>query len=82
MLRGIQSNTFDGRTTGVNLATPNFVTVAQGMGMAAQRVEGVDAFKRAFAEAMAHDGPMLLDINMATLTPMAGTIIEAFTQPE
>jgi acetolactate synthase-1/2/3 large subunit len=81
VLRGIQSRTFDGRTTGVNLATPNFVTVAEGMGMRAERVEGVDEFQTAFARAMADEGPVLLDINMAKLTPMQGSIIEAFTQP-
>lgn len=82
VLRGIQSNTFDGRTTGVNLATPNFVTVATGMGMAALRVAGIDQFKSAFTQALGHDGPILLDIDMSKLTPMAGTIIEEFSQPE
>jgi acetolactate synthase-1/2/3 large subunit len=41
ILRTIQSRMFDGRQTGVDLATPDFVAVARGMGMAAEPVSGV-----------------------------------------
>ncbi len=83
ILRGIQSARFDGRQIGVDLATPNFVKVANGMGIAAEAVKGVAAFKDAFTRAMAAEHPVLLDIDMSTLTPMKGVgLVKPFTQPE
>ena len=70
VLRRIQGARFEGRTNGVDLATPDFVKVAEGMGVTAEAVAGVDAFKEAFARAMAHDGPYLLDIDQASLEPL------------
>ncbi len=72
VLRSIQSRTFEGRQTGVDLATPDFAMVAKGMGMKSERVEGVEAFRQAFKRAVANDGPTLLDIDMARLQPMGG----------
>jgi acetolactate synthase-1/2/3 large subunit len=63
---------FEGRQIGVDLATPDFVTVARGMGMAAEAVKGVDEFRAAFARAVAAEGPVLLDIDMSALHPMGG----------
>lgn len=72
VLRAIEGRTFDGRQFGVELATPDFVMVANGMGMKAERVESAAGFRDAFARGLAHDGPYLLDIDMTKLTPMAG----------
>ena len=72
VLRTIQSRTFEGRQTGVDLATPDFAAVAEAMGMAGERVKGVDGFRAAFGEAIAAEGPVLLDIDMASLAPMGG----------
>ena len=72
VLRGIQSNTFEGRTIGVELATPDFVAVAKGMGMDGEHVTGLDAFAPAFARAMQHKGPYLLDIDASSLQPPSG----------
>lgn len=72
VLRNIEARTFDGRQFGVDLATPDFAMVAQGMGMHGEKVSGVDAFKDAFARAVKADGPVLLDIDMDALTPMSG----------
>jgi acetolactate synthase-1/2/3 large subunit len=72
VLRGIQRNNFEGRTIGVELATPDFVMVAKGMGMEAERVVGLDAFAPAFARAMAAKGPYLLDIDASSLTHPTG----------
>jgi acetolactate synthase-1/2/3 large subunit len=72
ILRAIQARMFDGRQIGVDLATPDFVTVARGMGMAAEAVKGVDEFRAAFARAVAAEGPVLLDIDMSALHPMGG----------
>ncbi len=70
VLRYIQSARFDGRQTGVDLVTPDFVKVAEGMGVKGISVKTLDEFEPAFAEAMAHDGPVLLDIDQSNLEPM------------
>jgi len=72
ILRAIQARMFEGRQIGVDLTTPDFVTVAHGMGMAAVSVKGVNQFRAAFARAVAAEGPVLLDIDMSTLQPMGG----------
>lgn len=72
VLRSIEGRTFDGRQFGVDLATPDFAMVAKGMGIAGETVKGVAAFKDAFQRAVKAEGPVLLDIDMSELTPMAG----------
>ena len=70
VLRRIQASRFEGRNNGVDLATPDFAAVANAMGVRGISVSGLAGFREAFAEAMAHDGPVLLDIDLATLSPM------------
>jgi acetolactate synthase-1/2/3 large subunit len=72
VLRTIQARMFEGRQTGVDLATPDFAMVARGMGMQAETVKGVPQFREAFARAVAAEGPVLLDIDMTVLQPMGG----------
>ena len=72
ILRTLQSRNFEDRQIGVDLATPDFAKVAEGMGMASESVTGVDGFKEAFARGIAHDGPYLLDIDMNSLGDMGG----------
>ncbi|MFN8617226.1 MAG: thiamine pyrophosphate-binding protein [Dehalococcoidia bacterium] len=72
VLRAIEGRTFEGRQFGVELATPDFVMVANGMGMKAERVESAAQFREAFARGVANDSPYLIDIDMTKLTPMAG----------
>ncbi len=72
VLRSIEGRTFEGRQFGVDLHTPDFVTVANGMGVEAERVESAAAFREAFARGIAHEGPYLIDIDVTKLTPMAG----------
>lgn len=70
VLRAIQNMRFEGRHTGVDLHTPDFVRVAEGMGVAAVRVSDADAFDAAFTRAMSAEGPVLIDIDMTALAPM------------
>jgi acetolactate synthase I/II/III large subunit len=70
VLRAIQQMRFDGRNIGVDIATPDFVTVAEGMGVRAERVTSAAEFEAAFGRALAHAGPVLLDIDMRSLAPM------------
>lgn len=72
VLRSIEGRTFEGRQFGVDLATPDFVRLAESMGIRAEPVDSVAAFREAFARAVAHDGPSLLDIDMSRLVPMGG----------
>jgi acetolactate synthase-1/2/3 large subunit len=72
VLRSIEGRTFEGRQFGVELATPDFVMVANGMGMKAERVESAAGFRDAFARGLATEGPYLIDIDMTKLVPMAG----------
>ena len=70
VLRAIQRMRFEGRTAGVDLKTPDFVQVAQGMGVHAEAVRSAAEFELAFERAVAHNGPVLLDIDMNALAPM------------
>lgn len=71
VLRAIQARQFEGRTAGVDLHTPDFAAVARAMGAGGERVAGVDAFRDAFKRAVDTDGPVLLDVDMDALQPMA-----------
>src|SRR5690606_40071319 len=71
VLRSIQARTFEGRQTGVDLATPDFVKVAEGFHIPAEAVTSAASFHEAFARAVERDGPTLLDIDMSQLEPMA-----------
>ncbi len=70
VLRAIQRMRFEGRNTGVDLHTPDFVKVADGMGVRAERVASAESFDAAFKRSLDHAGPSLLDIDMNALAPM------------
>ena len=70
VLRNIQNRTFQGRTVGVDLATPDFVSVAKGMGLLSERVTSVEEFKTAYKKAMEMEGPVLIDIDTSALVPI------------
>ena len=76
VLRAIQDLNFGGRTTGVDLHTPDFVAVARGMGLAAERVGNAAEFEPAFERAMGAPGPALLEIDLSGIQP-----IQIFSQP-
>lgn len=70
VLRYVQDRRFEGRHTGVDIATPDFVKVAEGMGVKAHAVKGVEEFRAAFEDAVNHDGPVVLDIDQSSLKEM------------
>ncbi len=69
VLRVIEDNVM-GERFGVDLHTPAFATVAEGMGIPSERVDSVASFEAAFATAVERPGPTLLDIDLTALVPM------------
>lgn len=69
ILRIIQENVL-GRKHGTELPTVDFVKVAEGMGVDAERVDGLEQFEPALARALERQGPSLLDIDMNVLVPI------------
>ncbi len=70
VLRGIQARQFDGRTTGVDLTTPDFPALALSMGVQASRVTNPAEFESHFRDAIASGRPALLDIDLLALSPL------------
>jgi acetolactate synthase-1/2/3 large subunit len=70
ILRYIQKVGFEGRHSGVDLVTPDFVALAGSLGLAATSVSGVEEFAKAFTAALSSGKPHLLDIDVASLVPI------------
>jgi len=70
VLRGIQARQFEGRTTGVDLTTPDFPALARSMGLQAARVSDPAEFEGRFREAIASGRPTLIDIDLLALSPL------------
>ena len=69
VLRIIQDSVY-GHRHGTDLPKNDFVKIAEGMGVAAEHVRGIDEFEQAFSRAVANPGPTLLDIDMDYLAPI------------
>jgi len=69
VLRVIQEAVL-GDVHGTELATPDFVQVAEGMGVSAEHVGSVEDFEVAFGRAVDRQGPTLLDIDLTALEPI------------
>lgn len=70
ILRAVQNHRFEGRTTNVDLRTPDFVTVAKGMGVKAEKLSSSKKFKSSLARAIKEKGPVLLNIDMKEFVPI------------
>ena len=70
VLRGIQARSFDGRTTGVDLATPDFCELARSMGVEAHRIADPGTFEDRFKAAIGSKKPVLLEIDLLALSPL------------
>jgi acetolactate synthase-1/2/3 large subunit len=69
VLRGIEAATF-GTQFDVDLATPDFVGLAESMGVPAEKVADAAGFEQAFVRAGARTGPGLIEIDLTALVPM------------
>jgi acetolactate synthase-1/2/3 large subunit len=70
ILRGIEAATFAGEQHDVDLATPDFVGLAEAMGVPAERVSSAEGFEKAFAASTAQPGPALIEVDLLALAPM------------
>ncbi|WP_067143611.1 thiamine pyrophosphate-binding protein [Microtetraspora malaysiensis] len=78
VLRRIQTSTFpEAPFDDLDLHTPDFVGLAQSVGVQAGRVSSVAEFEAAFAKSVASDGPYLIDVDLEALAPIRGE-----TKPE
>jgi len=70
VLRNIQNAHFDGRTIGVDMASPDFVSIAKAFGFGSRRVKSVEEFRKVFAEAVASREPWMVVIDSDAIGPM------------
>jgi len=74
VLRGLQSKQFDGRFHGTELHTPDFVKLAESMGVSALYADNVDEFDTQLKAAMDMAGPVLIELNANNMVPIDGVV--------
>ena len=74
VLRGLQVNQFDGRFSETDLSTPNFVKLAESMGLTGLHADTVDGFSEQLEKAMDIDGPVLIELNVRKMQPITGVV--------
>ena len=70
VLRNIQNANFDGRTIGVDLPSPDHVTVARAFGFSSERVQSPHEFHMAFSVAMKSRQPSMIVVDSNSIGPM------------
>jgi acetolactate synthase I/II/III large subunit len=65
-VRRDQIERFDGRVVASDLVNPDFVKLAESFGVKAWRVTSPDHFRPALEQALAHNGPSLIAIDVPT----------------
>jgi len=71
ILRNLQDAHFDGRRFGVDLLTPDFVSMAQSFGVWSAQVRQAAEMGPVLKEALQQQGPSLIEVDMAAVGPMA-----------
>jgi acetolactate synthase-1/2/3 large subunit len=70
VMRGIQNSYFDGRQYYNELHTPNYRDVGTAMGMPSWQVGSVEEFASAIQEAIAIEGPAVIEVDMHRVGPL------------
>ena len=70
VIRNIQDARFDGRRYFVDLETPDFSGLAAACGIQYRRIETTSEFAATISDAVAVRGPVLVEVDMATIGPM------------
>ena len=73
ILRGLQHNRF-GRFNGTELATPDFVKLAESMGVAGLYADNAEELDSQLETAMEMEGPVLIELNAHNLQPIEGVV--------
>src|SRR5699024_1162310 len=55
----------------VDLHTPDFIGLSHAMGMPATKVESIEQFEQGLHQALAADGPYLLEIDLSCFQPLS-----------
>jgi acetolactate synthase I/II/III large subunit len=71
ILRNLQDAHFDGRRFGVDLLTPDFLGTAESFGVWSGQVRTSSEMGPVLKEALQHDGPSLIEVDMQAVGPMA-----------
>ena len=74
ILRGLQSNRFDGRFSGTELHTPDFVKLAESMGVPAFYAHDAAEIDGQLDLAMSMDGPVLIELDLHNMEPIEGVV--------
>jgi acetolactate synthase-1/2/3 large subunit len=70
VLRNIQNAHYDGQTIGVDLQSPDFVSVARAFGFESERVRSAEEFRRAFSKAVQSREPSMVVVDSNSIGPM------------
>lgn len=88
MVRQWQQLFYKGRYVATPISCPDFVKIAEGYGMPALRVNHKEEVAPAIEQAMAHNGPFLIDFrvepeeNVYPMIPPGATVAEVIEEPK
>ena len=88
MVRQWQQLFYKGRYVATPISCPDFVKIAEGYGMPALRVKHKEEVAPAIEQAMAHNGPFLIDFmvepeeNVYPMIPPGATVAEIIEEPK
>jgi acetolactate synthase-1/2/3 large subunit len=74
VLRGLQVNQFNGRFSETDLNTPDFVKLAESMGLTGLHADTPESFDEQLSKAMEIEGPVLIELNVRDMVPIQGVI--------
>lgn len=87
MVRQWQQLFYKGRYVATPISCPDFIKIAEGYGMPGVRVKRREEVTPAIKQAMAHDGPFLIDFivepeeNVYPMMPPGATVVEIIEEP-
>ncbi len=70
VMRGIQNNYFGGRQYFNELHTPDYKLLGESMGVKSWKVGSADEFKTVIQEAVAFEGPTVIELDMKSIGPL------------
>ena len=74
ILRGLQARRFDGRFSGTELHTPDFVMLAKSMGVTGLYADNAEELEGQLETAMSMNGPALIELNAHNMEPIQGVV--------